>query len=373
MHIAPAQQIDKALFQASAEKLPVLVVDDKPENLHAFQAILEKQKYTVVCVNSGMEALRYLMKNHVGLILLDVQMPELNGFETAGLIRLKEHLRDIPILFISATMNTDEFVMRGFATGASDYLTKPIDSNILMHKVQVFYQLHQQNKLLQQRNNIIEDNNQNLRNDAEQAELQRTALINQINEILSPTVSLVQDKSTSLAAQVETPEQIALVEELVLASKYLGYLSAELNENLHPEQTTDVHAQNFNLIELVNELVSIFKLIHNHDELDCVIANNVTKHRMVTGKPKLLSRLLYNIITNALFNSLDNAATITVTKYPTQDTYEFKISHHLSPDVDGQGLFLYACQSLSEQIEGSLAIAADDKHTVTVSVELPSA
>ncbi|MBE9007224.1 response regulator [Fortiea sp. LEGE XX443] len=122
-------------------KVNILLVDDKVENLLALEAILERLGETLVKATSGAEALRCLLHQDFAVILLDVQMPGMDGFETASLIRSRERSRQTPIIFLTAFSTSDQMLFKGYALGAVDYLLKPIDTNILISKVSVFVEL----------------------------------------------------------------------------------------------------------------------------------------------------------------------------------------------------------------------------------------
>ncbi|MGH7664796.1 MAG: ATP-binding protein [Gemmatimonadaceae bacterium] len=120
----------------------ILMVDDRPENLLALEAILEPLDQELVRANSGDEALRRLLVDDVAVILLDVQMPGLNGFETARLIKSRERSRHIPIIFLTAINKEEAFVFEGYSVGAVDYMFKPFQPDVLRSKVAVFVELH---------------------------------------------------------------------------------------------------------------------------------------------------------------------------------------------------------------------------------------
>jgi PAS domain S-box-containing protein len=125
------------------DKVNVLLVDDHPENLLALEAILDSASYNLVKANSGTEALRCLLNEDFAVILLDVQMPGMDGFETATLIRSRDRSRSTPIIFITAFSNNDKQVFQGYSLGAVDYLFKPLEPAILTSKVGVFVELFQ--------------------------------------------------------------------------------------------------------------------------------------------------------------------------------------------------------------------------------------
>jgi len=135
----------------SPAKVNILLVDDRSENLVALEAILEDLDRNLIKANSGKEALSWLLKEDFALILLDVKMPEMNGFETASLIRQRERTRNIPIIFMTAFSKTDNYIFKGYSLGAVDYLLKPIEPHILISKVRVFVDLFKKNIELKDR------------------------------------------------------------------------------------------------------------------------------------------------------------------------------------------------------------------------------
>lgn len=124
-----------------AERAKILLVDDRPENLLALEAILVALEQDLVRAESGEAALRALLKDDYALILLDVQMPGMDGFETAARIKRRGHTKDVPIIFLTAVDEGRHNAYRGFAAGGADYISKPFDPWILRAKVQVFVDL----------------------------------------------------------------------------------------------------------------------------------------------------------------------------------------------------------------------------------------
>jgi len=119
----------------------VLLVDDRRDNLLALEAILQGLPVQTVGADSGEEALKHLLVEDFALILLDAQMPSMDGFETAGHIKRRERTRHVPIIFLTAADRDSHLALRGYAAGAVDYLTKPFDPWVLRAKVSVFVDL----------------------------------------------------------------------------------------------------------------------------------------------------------------------------------------------------------------------------------------
>src|SRR6202162_4689392 len=129
--------------------IKILLVDDREDNLFSIEAILEKDNYTIVKASSGREALKVLLhQQDFSLILMDVQMPDLNGFETATIIYERDKLKNIPIIFITAFSYDEDYIFKGYKTGGVDYIYKPINPELLRMKVSVFVDLYRKNQQL---------------------------------------------------------------------------------------------------------------------------------------------------------------------------------------------------------------------------------
>ena len=129
--------------------IKILLVDDREDNLFSIETILEKDNYTIVKAKSGRDALKVLLhQQDFSLILMDVQMPELNGFETATIIYERDKLKNIPIIFITAFSYDEDYIFKGYKTGGVDYIYKPIKPELLRMKVSVFVELYRKNQQL---------------------------------------------------------------------------------------------------------------------------------------------------------------------------------------------------------------------------------
>ncbi|MEV8394768.1 MULTISPECIES: response regulator [unclassified Streptomyces] len=172
------------------QKAKILLVDDRPENLLALEAILSALDQTLVRASSGEEALKALLTDDFAVILLDVQMPGMDGFETAAHIKRRERTRDIPIIFLTAINHGPHHTFRGYAAGAVDYISKPFDPWVLRAKVSVFVELYMKNCQLK-----------------EQAELLRLQLAG-AGEVREPA-GLLAELSARLAAVEEQAEALS--------------------------------------------------------------------------------------------------------------------------------------------------------------------
>jgi two-component system sensor histidine kinase/response regulator len=142
------QPTDRPADRPTDDRVNILLVDDQPANLVALEAMLEDLGQNLVRAESGREALKRLLNDDFAVILLDVKMPEMDGFETAELIRQRDRSRHTPILFLTAGDTTQTQAVRGYAVGAVDYLIKPVMPEFVRSKVTVFVELAKKNELL---------------------------------------------------------------------------------------------------------------------------------------------------------------------------------------------------------------------------------
>jgi CheY-like chemotaxis protein len=149
-----AKMPEPAANHMPAIKASILLVDDKPQNLMVLAQMLEVLDENIVQVRSGADALRCLLKQDFAIILVDIQMPDMDGYELASLIRQRDRSRHLPIIFITAYSRDDADISRGYALGAVDYVFKPIDPVILRAKVSVFVDLYKKTEAIRQKAEI---------------------------------------------------------------------------------------------------------------------------------------------------------------------------------------------------------------------------
>lgn len=137
------------------QRIDILLVDDRAENLRALEAVLESPAYNLVKAESGVEALRQVLLHDFAAILLDVQMPEMDGFETATLIRKRHKSRHIPILFVTAISKEEPYVCKGYSVGAVDYIFKPFDPDVLRAKINVFVDLFRKSRQIERQAKLL--------------------------------------------------------------------------------------------------------------------------------------------------------------------------------------------------------------------------
>ncbi|MGP4029072.1 response regulator [Actinomadura sp. 3N407] len=182
------------------DKAKILLVDDREENLIALEAILSSLDQDLVRARSGEDALKALLTDEYAVILLDVVMPGMDGFETARDIKRRKKTRDLPIIFLTAVNSDPDYAFRGYAAGAVDFISKPFDPWVLRAKVSVFVELHNKNKQLRDQTTLLREQAALLR---EQSTLLRARPAEE-----APRQALPQRAGERLAAVEEQAEVV---------------------------------------------------------------------------------------------------------------------------------------------------------------------
>ncbi|MEW6427790.1 MAG: diguanylate cyclase [Thermodesulfobacteriota bacterium] len=215
------------------ETQSILLVDDRPENLVALEAVLEQPGVRLFKATSGNEALELLLKHEFALVLMDVQMPGMDGFETAALMRSVERSRHIPIIFVTAISTEDTHVFRGYEAGAVDYIFKPVNPVILTAKVNVFLELNRQCRELEDKTRTLE------KIIAKQEEYKR--VIEEKNRALKELA--IRDGLTGIYNHRHF--QDLLEREIALAKRYRKDISCLMMDLDHFKEVNDSHGHQF--------------------------------------------------------------------------------------------------------------------------------
>ena len=147
---------------APADQVNILIVDDEPKNLTVLETVLDDPSYSLVRAGSGEEALLALMANEFAVLVLDVRMPGMTGFELAQMVKERKKTARVPIIFLTAYYNEDQHILEGYGSGAVDYLHKPVNAAVLRSKVAVFAELHRTSRALEAANRALVELNETL-------------------------------------------------------------------------------------------------------------------------------------------------------------------------------------------------------------------
>ena len=313
--------MEKPAIPVRRSEAKILVVDDRADNLISIEAILEKDNYTIVKANSGKAALKVLLTDHdFSLILMDVQMPELNGYETATIIYERDKLKNIPIVFITANNYDEDFMFKGYRMGGVDYIYKPINPELLRAKVAVFVELYSKNQQLMLQEKKLLAANEFLQKEIEErkASEERVKLLNE--QLVANNESLKQmneelDQFAYMASHdlQEPLRKIQVFSDKILrnnnfdpdSEKYFGKIinssrrMQKLINNLLDFSRHTVSTNDFKKTPL-NELV---KNVVTEMEVEIEKSNATINYEdlpVVSAVPGLMQQLFYNLFSNAI-------------------------------------------------------------------------
>ncbi len=311
----------------------ILLVDDREDNLLTLETILENGGYHFVKATSGREALKILLTEiDFALILMDVKMPNLDGFETASLIYSREKLKHIPIIFITAHNYGEENIFKGYRAGAVDYIYKPINGNLLKAKVAVFADLYRKNHQLMVQeqkliaiNKSLEEEIKERKHSEEQVKTLNVELLRTIDGLEAANKEL--DRFAFLASHdLQEPLRRIFTFSDLLFSKYNNLLQEDGKMYIEKIQSAAKRSQ-----MLIKDILNISMLSSNknklvYSDLNAILMEVLAdmeenikqkKAEIITEKlpslniyPVLMRPLLYNLISNALKYSKENIAPV---------------------------------------------------------------
>ncbi|MBA2612173.1 MAG: response regulator [Bacteroidetes bacterium] len=311
----------------------ILLVDDREDNLMSIEAILGTDGYHFVKANSGRQALKILLTEFdFALILMDVKMPNLNGFETAGLIYEREKLKHIPIIFITANNFGDENIFKGYRSGAVDYIYKPINSDLLRAKVGVFIDLYKKNHKLLMQEQTLKSINKSLESEISERKASEEK-IQELNHQLLQNIERLESANKELdrfafmaSHDLQEPLRKIITFSDRLSSKYTSKLDEEADMYINRIQSA---AERMRM--LIKDILALSKIVADKDsfvetnlntlvneviaEMDISIKEKeakilVEKLPSLIINPGLMRSLFHNLISNSLKYSKKNAKPI---------------------------------------------------------------
>ena len=282
----------------------ILIVDDLVENLISLESILDDFDIKIVRAMSGPEALKLSMKEEFALVILDVQMPEMNGYETLELMRQRKKTKYLPVIFVSAIHQSDLHIIKGIETGAVDFIPKPVIPDILRGKVRIFLDLYIQRNKLDHLLSEMEDANVNLKIAKDKAEeatrVKSMFLANMSHEIRTPLNGVI-----GLSRLLQKTELNREQEDLVnIIAKSGENLMSIINDILDFSKIESGQIQfesiSFQLKEMVENVYQLlrFKAEEKGINFSYIIDKNVPS--VLCGDPLRISQILMNLANNAI-------------------------------------------------------------------------
>jgi len=274
----------------------ILIVDDTPENLISLKKVLEKHDFEVDTASSGEEALKKVLKNEYVLIILDVQMPGMDGFEVAEAISGYSKAKETAIIFLSAVNTEVKFITKGYSSGGLDYITKPVDMGILLLKVKTFYRIYEQSRKLIEIQNALLDEIEYRK----QAEHKKDEFISIVSHELKTPLTSVKGYVQLLARSIDKGDVGTVKKHLHKAQMQLEKLN-ELIADLLDISKIESGKLKFNKQHFVMDdlLTNIIEVMHQSNP-DFTISKTGSVKEPVFADEMRIEQVIINFLTNAI-------------------------------------------------------------------------
>lgn len=362
-----------------AVEIKILLVDDREDNLTSIETILERDGYTFRKARSGKEALKILLKEFdFTLILMDVEMPELNGFETAHLIYAREKLRHIPIIFITANNYSEEYVFKGYKAGAVDYIYKPINSELLRAKVGVFVELYQKNHELLAHEQLLQSLNAELENRVKERTNELEKKNKELENMNAQLLKVNEDLDNFVyTASHDLKAPILNIEGLLWSVKDLYKVKDGDDESIRIFEMIDVSIDRFkSTIQDLTEITKIQKNLEEEEDLidcneiiedvqvsirDMIVNSNaqvsvdIQNCNKIRFSRKNLKSIIYNLLSNAIkYSSPERVPLVKISTEKQDDYIVMTFSDNgLGIDLKHEGKIFSMFKRFHNHVEGS--------------------
>lgn len=274
----------------------ILIVDDTPENLISLKTVLEKHGFEVDTASSGEEALKKVLIKEYVLIILDVQMPDMDGFEVAEALSGINKTKDTAIIFLSAANTDTKFITKGYSSGGLDYITKPADINIILLKVKTFYRIYEQSRKLNEMQNKL----------LEEIEIRKKAE-HKKDEFISIASHELKTPLTSVKGYIQLVERSLDKGNPAILKKHIDKANQQLSKlNNLITDLLDISKMESGKMVFVKKYFDIAKLLdnvievlqHNNPHYQFIV--DISSKGLVYGDEMRIEQVLINFITNAI-------------------------------------------------------------------------
>jgi two-component system sensor histidine kinase/response regulator len=351
----------------------ILVVDDHPANLRAVEAVLGPLGYRVVTARSGEEALKRLASHDFVLIVMDIHMPGLDGYQTTALIRLRERSRDIPVIFLTAVYNQPEHVYRGYALGAVDYMSKPFDPEVLRGKVRALVMLYMRGQRSE-------------RERSEEAQRTKDLFLGAVgHDLRNPLNAIIlASQLMSRERDCENAQHPALAKRIERASQRMQHMIDDILDLTRRQFAGGIplSPQETNAGDVCRAVVDEHRLAHRDRMVQLDVTGDVRGH----WDQDRLGRVLSNLVGNAIEHGEHGPVHVRVTD---QGDRVVLAVHNAGPPIEptmlsalfepfrgadsssGLGLGLFIVREIVQAHHGSVDVSSNSADGTTFTVTLP--
>ncbi len=360
------------------KKPKILIVDDKQENLVALETLLRDSNVEFVRALSGNEALAATLKHEFALAIVDVQMPDMDGYETVELIHNDPDITYFPVIFVSAIYNDDKYIIKGIETGAVDFILKPIVPQVLRGKVKVFLDLYEQKQLLQSSNEKLQE----AKEIAEKSNVLKSLFLATMSHEIRTPMNGILGVAELLKQTSLSKEQIELLNIMSISGEnLLSIINDILDISKIESGMITLESIKFDLKKLVSDVITLLSIRANdqHDELHLHIHEEVPQ--FIVGDPLRLKQIVINLVNNAIKFTKNGNVTLRVQmSEETEDTYKLRfevtdtgigiskseisklfksfsqVNQSTQREYGGTGLGLAIAKNLTELMDGKIGV-----------------